>query len=98
MPQALATRTTRVVGDGSAAKTISAGTIRVNGIVVANTDSTALEVNFTDADDTTILTFTAAGDESTILDVIWLADNGLKMAAATPATIIATVFHGYAGS
>lgn len=97
MPQALATRNTRVVGDGASAKTISSGTIRVNGMVIAN--STTVEtVNFTDADDAVILTVEAAAAQTTVIDIMWLADNGLKMAAATPATIIVSVFHGYAGS
>jgi hypothetical protein len=75
-------------------------TIRVLGIVISNATASAVEVVFTDRDDTPILNATVPAQDTEILDFAWLADNGLRIdgSAIADADVVVTVFHGQAGS
>ena len=87
---------TRVTLD--VAQTISAGSIRVQAIVVSNATVTPAEVVFTDADGTNILNITVPAQNTIPFEMSWMADNGLLIDSIGDANVVVTVFHGAIGA
>jgi hypothetical protein len=95
MPET-ASRITRVELD--AAREISAGSIRVQNILVANGTAGNIVVDFTDADATVILTMAVLAHESQEFGGDWIADNGLSVLTEGDADVVVTAIHSYEGA
>ena len=92
----LATKLTRVTLD--AERTISTGTFRVLGIIVANATASDAEVVFRDNDATNLLNITVPAHDSVEFSANWVAENGLVIPSASDADIVVTVAHGADGA
>jgi len=91
----LATRVTSV--NLLTARTLLDGSFRVHSILIANTwNVTAVPIEFTDLDDVPVLTVYLSPNTSFSWNVVWLADNGLKVAAIN-ADVIVTITHSADG-
>lgn len=77
---------------------ISTGSIRVYGLLVSNTSGGALTINFVDDDGTARMTLVVGDDETVVVDIPWLADNGLTVSSAGDALAIVTVMHSSVGA
>ena len=87
----IATKTTRV--ELNAARTISLNSIRVHSILVSNDTAGAIEAEFTDADDVALISIAVPVGATYSWDVMWMADNGLKVATLGDADVSVTVAH-----
>ncbi len=92
----IATSHTRVEMD--ALRVISAFSVRIVGIVVANNSGAVREVEFVDADGVAVLTVAIAEDTTEVIDIEWLAENGLTVSTVGQAGVTVTVFHGGTGA
>jgi len=81
------------------ARVISASTITVFGIVLTTTAGAAVTVDFREssASGDIILTVLVPDDETVVIDIPFLADNGLYIVKEASTTIV-TVFHGTPGA
>ena len=70
----VASRITRVELDAD--REISAGSIRVQNVLVANGTAANVVVNFTDVDATVILTMAVLANDSQTFAGNWIADKG----------------------
>jgi hypothetical protein len=95
------TRISHIAGDASLAdRTISSGSIRVLGILVANTSDAAENTTLIkDNDGDTIMTLEVGPNDSEDFTVPWVADNGFIVEAESDAaTVFVTVVHGQEGA
>tara|TARA_R110000751_G_scaffold93078_2_gene181857 strand:- start:820 stop:1017 length:198 start_codon:yes stop_codon:yes gene_type:complete len=60
---------------------------------VSNDTAAAIEAEFTDADDVALLSIAVPVGGTYSWDVIWMADNGLKVATLSDADVSVTVAH-----
>lgn len=101
MSHALGVRIRHVAGDDVlATRTLTSGSVRVEGIIVANTDDADEDtVTFTKGDGTTLLTIECGPNDSESFEVPWLAEAGLiVVSAAAASTTFVTVIHGQDGA
>lgn len=70
---------------------------RVYGITAATVDGTARTVSFTDNSGNNILDIRVAGNSTSVMNVPFIADNGLKI-PSPPATLNITVFRSHPGT
>jgi len=81
----------------AAARVISADSIKVHGIVIANTSQAAVTVIFEDSANTAVMTVEVPANNTHNVEILWLADNGLGIRIVN-ANVIVTVFHGQSGA
>ena len=99
MLQSFAPILTRVDGTTSATLIQSGRPIRVFGIILSRTSTTAINFTFADANGNTLWTFTFSGSfvEPVSLEVPFIADKGLRVAMdQTNGEVI--VFHTHEGT
>ncbi len=94
MPQ-IASRIQRFTLD--ATRTVTAGSIRVHSIFVANATSSPAEVVFTDTAGTPILNIVCPANDSEQFTAVWIADSGLKILGLANVNIIVTIVHSQDG-
>ena len=82
-----------------AARTVSSGeTITVFGIIISNTTSNPADLVFQNGSGTAIITVTVPANDSKIIDIEFIADDGLVIASAGSADVDVTVFYSQGGS
>lgn len=92
----VATRRTRVTLDQD--RTIAAGeSIIVYYIIVANSSNQAAEVCIQDADGSNEATITVPAQDSRPIEVVWLADTGLRIDGIGSDQVFVTVWHSSGG-
>jgi hypothetical protein len=68
--------------------------LHIYGIVIANDTGSTDSVTFTDASGSTLLVVRLLTATTMVVNIPWLADNGLLVSAGTPsASMFVTVFH-----
>jgi len=68
--------------------------LQIYGIVVANVTGASDTVTFTDASSLAVLVVRLLANTTEVINIPWLADNGLIVSAGTPsASMFVTVFH-----
>lgn len=74
--------------------------IKVYGIVVTNQDAANIRtVTFTDTDSKTLLIVEAPVSSTTVVDITWLADNGVNVAIdTTDSDVTVTLFTSQRGA
>ncbi len=78
---------------------LAGGSINVYGIVLSNIDGTARDFTIADNDGTSIAVVAVAAQETVVIDVPFLADNGLTISAdVADAAATVTVFHSQPGA
>ena len=79
-------------------RVVSAGSIRVNLVYVANSTASPASVAFLDNNDIPVLNMTVPALDSESFPGVWLADNGLKVSGLSDAGVIVTVLHSQDGA
>jgi hypothetical protein len=79
-------------GDLTAALVISTGSVHIFGIVLANEAATAADVDITDAASTIIMQITIPADNTVVMNIPFIANNGLRFALEAATTKV-TVMH-----
>ena len=83
---------TRVAAAQTDAQVLSEGTIKVFGVVCANTNSSAETVTLEEADGTTVIqSIQVPANDTVVVDIVFLAHKGLNV--TTGATTTCTVYH-----
>jgi hypothetical protein len=92
----LATRLTRVALDQN--RVISAGSIRVTGVVVSNGTGAAVTVVFRDREANNVMDITVPTNDTVSFNIPFVADKGLNIVSASSADVVVTVAHGADGA
>lgn len=93
----VASRITRVTLEQD--QTIESGsTITVFGFIVANSTTCPAEVDIQDGDGTKKITIVVPPVDSKIVEIEWIADNGLVIDGIGSASVYVTIFHTSPGA
>lgn len=84
----------------AADRTISANSIVVFGIIIANNLTSPVSVDFTDADGNIELTLNCEAENSIVHNIPFIADDGLLIDATgiASASVLVTVYHSHDGA
>jgi hypothetical protein len=87
----IASKLTRVELD--AARTITTGTTRVQGIIASNGSAGAVTVEFIDNNGDEVLTIDVPAGDSNEFSAYWIADKGLIISTLGDSDVVVTVAH-----
>jgi hypothetical protein len=93
-----ATVLTRVELDAARTPFTAAQTVRIDNILVCNATGSAIEVVFTNAATTEILSIAVPANDSFEYSVSWICDAGMIIATEGDAAVSVTIAHSQHGA